>query len=80
VRGWRSGIRMTLRDGSAIEHQTLAAKGNSENPLTRDEVAEKALDLMAPALGKKRSNALMAALFDLEHVRNVRALRKLYSA
>ena len=80
VRGWRSGIRMTLRGGSAIEHETLAAKGNSENPLTRDEVAEKALDLMAPALGKKRSAALMAALFDLEKVRNVRALRRLYSA
>ena len=80
VRGWRSGIKITLKDGRTLEHQTLAAKGSSENPLTRDEAEEKALDLMAPALGKQKSCALMAALFDIEHVRNVRALRRLYSA
>ena len=80
VRGWRSGITMTLKDGRTLEHQTLAAKGNSENPLTRDEVTEKALDLMAPVLGKQKSRALIAALYDIEHIRNVRALRRLYSA
>jgi len=80
VRGWRSGIRMTLKDGRALEHQTLAAKGNSENPLTRDEVTEKALDLMVPVLGKQKSRALIAALYDIEHIRNVRALRRLYAA
>ena len=80
VRGWRSGISMTLKDGRTLEHQTLAAKGNSENPLTRDEVTEKALDLMIPVLGKQKSRALIAALFDIEHLRNVRALRRLYAA
>ena len=80
VRGWRSGIRMTLKDGRALEHQTLAAKGNSENPLTRDEVTEKALDLMVPVLGKQKTRALIAALYDIEHIRNVRALRRLYAA
>ena len=80
VRGWRSGIKVTLKDGRTLEHRTLAAKGTAENPLTRGEVAEKALDLMAPALGKRKSRALMAALFDIERVRNVRALRRLYSA
>jgi len=30
--------------------------------LTREDVAEKAIDLMAPALGKQRARVLMAAL------------------
>ena len=80
VRGWRSAIKMTLKNGRTLEHRTLAAKGNSENPLTRGEVEEKALDLMASVLGKQKSRALIAALFDIEQVRNVRALRRLYSA
>ena len=79
VRGWRSRIAVKLKDGRTIEHETLAAKGTAENPLTREDVKEKSLDLMAPALGKKRSLALIAALFDLEDLRNVRALRRLYS-
>ena len=69
-----------LKDGRTIEHETLAAKGTAENPLTREDVTEKALDLMAPVLGKKRSLALIAALFDLDTLPNVRALRRLYTA
>ena len=80
VRGWRSRISIKLKDGRTIEHETLAAKGTAENPLTREDVTEKALDLMAPVLGKKRSLALMAALFDLNTLPNVRALRRLYTA
>jgi hypothetical protein len=40
----------------------------------------KALDLMAPVLGKKRSLALMSALFEIESVANVRRLRRLFTA
>ncbi len=80
VRGWRSRIVVKLKDGRTIEHETLAAKGTAENPLTRDDVTEKSLDLMAPALGKKRSLALINALFDLDKIRNVRVLRLLYTA
>ena len=80
VRGWRSRISIKLKDGRTIEHETLAAKGTAENPLTREDVTEKALDLMAPVLGKKRSLALIAALFDLDTLPNVRALRRLYTA
>ncbi len=80
VRGWRSRIVVKLKDGRTIEHQTLAAKGTAENPLTREDVTEKSLDLMAPALGKKRSIALINALFDLDKIKNVRVLRLLYTA
>ena len=79
VRGWRSRIAITLKDGRTLEHETLAAKGTAENPLTREDVTDKALDLMAPALGKKRSMALINALYDLDRMPDVRALRRLYS-
>ena len=80
VRGWRCIMEVTLKDGRKLTHQTMAAKGNSENPLNRDEVAEKALDLMGPAIGKARGKTLIAALYDIGRVKDVRTLRKLYSA
>src|SRR3977135_3391319 len=42
VRGGRSNIKITLKDGRVLENQTLAAKGNAENPLNRAEVGDKA--------------------------------------
>jgi len=62
-----------------VTHQTLAAKGSFENPLTRAEEEEKARDLLAPVLGRKRSDALLAALWDFENIKDVRALRTLYA-
>jgi len=78
-RRWRCVMEITLKDGRRLAHQTMAAEGSFENPLTRAEEAEKALDLLAPVLGVKRSRALLAALWDFENVKDVRALRKLYA-
>jgi 2-methylcitrate dehydratase PrpD len=80
LRRWRSVIEISLKDGRKLTGQTLAAKGTFENPLTRREVEEKALDLMAPVIGKPRSLKLMTALFDVEGIKNMRELRKLYVA
>ena len=78
LRRWRSVVEIKLKDGRAVTGQTLAAKGTFENPLTRPEVEEKALDLMAPMIGKARSLKLMAALFDIENLDDMRRLRRLY--
>ena len=77
-RRWRAVIEITLEDGRRLAHQTMAAKGSFENPLTPAEEDEKALDLIAPILGKRKANALLAALWDFETIKDVRALRKLY--
>ena len=34
---------------------------------------------MAPVLGRRRSDALLAALWDFENIKDVRALRTLYA-
>jgi 2-methylcitrate dehydratase PrpD len=80
VRGWRCVMEVTLKDGRKLTHQTMAAKGSPDNPLNRSEVTEKALDLMVPVLGKARSNALITTLYDIGGLKDVRSLRRLYSA
>jgi hypothetical protein len=72
-------MEVALKDGRRLSHQTLAAKGTFENPLTRAEVEEKSLDLIAPILGKARSRTLMTALYAIEDLKDVRALRRLYA-
>lgn len=80
VRGWRCVMEVTLKDGRKLTHQTMAAKGSPDNPFDRNEVAEKALDLMGPVIGKARGQALIAALYDIGRVKDARTLRKFYSA
>jgi len=78
-RRWRCVMEIRLKDGRTLKHQTMAAKGSFENPLTPAEEEEKALDLIVPVLGKARSQALLKALWNFDRLKDVRALRKLYS-
>lgn len=80
LRRWRCVMVVTLNDGRRLRHETMAARGWFENPQTRVETEEKALDLIVPVLGRRRSLALLAALWKIDRMENVRALRKLGSA
>ena len=44
-------VEIVLRDGRRLSHRTIAVRGTADNPMTRDEVEAKALDLMAGPLG-----------------------------
>ncbi len=79
LRRWCGAIEITLKDGRRLTHQTMASKGSFENPLTREEEEEKALELIAPVLGKARAQALLAALWSFEDLKDVRSLRRLYA-
>jgi 2-methylcitrate dehydratase PrpD len=78
-RRWNGAMEIVLRDGRRHSLQTMAAKGVWDNPLTPEEAEKKALDLMAPVLGRPRSRKLIAALLNIEKLKNVRDLRKLYT-
>ena len=80
VRSWRCSMEITLKDGRRLTSQTTAAKGTFENPMTRQDEEEKALDLIGPVLGRRRARELVAALWDFDRVNDVRSLRKLVSA
>jgi 2-methylcitrate dehydratase PrpD len=78
-RRWRCVMEVHLKDGRVLNHQTMAAKGSSENPLTPAEENDKALDLIVPILGKKKSVALLDALWNFDKIVDVKTLRKLYA-
>ena len=73
-------VEITLRDGRTLKHYTHAARGSSQNPMTRKEEDEKALDLMAPVLGKARALNLAASVWSIENIADARKLRRLYCA
>jgi 2-methylcitrate dehydratase PrpD len=77
----RQGIvEITLRDGRELRHHTKDVRGSAENPMTRSEVDEKSYDLIAPVLGSIRARRLCDAVWQLERVRDARALRPLLRA
>ena len=79
-RSWRCSVEVTLKDGRKLTNQTTAAKGTYENPMTRQDEDEKALDLIAPISGKRRAQELLEALWNFDRIKDVRTLRKLASA
>lgn len=78
-RRWRCVMEVHLKDGRVLHGQTMAAKGSFENPLSAAEEQEKAIDLMAPVLGRKRADALLEALWNIESIKDLRTLRPLYT-
>jgi 2-methylcitrate dehydratase PrpD len=79
-RRWRCVMEIRLKEGRVLNGQTMASKGSYVNPLTPAEEEEKALDLIAPVLGKARSQILLKALWNFEALKDVRALRRHYAA
>jgi 2-methylcitrate dehydratase PrpD len=78
-RRWRGIIKVETTDGQMLTHQTMAAKGSIENPVTRTEEQAKALDLIEPILGKRRTADLLDRLWNLDKLPDIRALRAYYS-
>jgi 2-methylcitrate dehydratase PrpD len=77
----RQGIvEISLRDGRNLRHHTSAVRGTAENPMMRAEVDEKSYDLMAPVLSKARARKLCDAIWKLEKISDLRALRPLLRA
>ena len=68
-------VTLKTSDGKTREHATHAVRGTPDNPMSRDEVENKARELVAPILGGERSDALIAAIWGLEKVANVSQLR-----
>jgi hypothetical protein len=78
LRRWHAEAEIKLRDGRTLKHYTYAARGSSYNPMIRTEENTKALDLLAPVLGRRRGQLLIDTVWSIEKVADVRALRKLY--
>jgi 2-methylcitrate dehydratase PrpD len=78
-RRWRCVMEVHLKNGKVIHGQTMAAKGSFENPLTISEETEKAMDLIAPILGKQRSMDLINQLLHIDTMKNIQSLQTFYT-
>ena len=70
-------VEVTLTDGTRLSERVDAVRGTVRNPMTRKEVVDKARDLMAPILGAGKTDRLIEAIFALDGLANIRALRPL---
>jgi 2-methylcitrate dehydratase PrpD len=70
-------FEITLSDGTKLTEHVTAVRGTPGNPMTREEVVQKARDLMAPVLGAANAARLIDKMLGLENVKNIRELRPL---
>jgi 2-methylcitrate dehydratase PrpD len=70
-------VELTLKDGTQLSEWVRDVRGTAENPMTRQEVVDKARDLIAPVLGSATCTALLDKLLALENLKDVRELRPL---
>lgn len=58
-------VRVTLDDGTVLEHEVAFPPGHDRNPLTDDQLAAKFQGLVDPVLGTDRAGRLLARLRQL---------------
>jgi hypothetical protein len=80
VRKGQSIIAVVTADGRTLIHRTCEVRGTPGNPMTAKEVSDKAVDLMAPVLGKARARRLCDAIWGIEKIKDIRKLRPLLRA
>jgi len=68
-------VELTLKDGTQLTDWIRDVRGTAENPMTRQEVVDKARDLITPVLGAAPCLALISKVLLLESLRNIRELR-----
>ncbi len=67
-------LRLTLKDGSVLEHTVEHATGSPQNPLSDQRLTGKFLTLVTPTLGDAPAQALLDRLWRLEDVTNITSL------
>ena len=70
-------VEITLNDGTTLSDRVEAVRGTVRNPMPRNEVVDKARDLIAPVLGAANARKLIDTLLAVETVKDVRTLRPL---
>ena len=70
-------VEVELTDGSSLSERVAAVRGTPRNPMSRAEVIDKARDLTAPVLGRETAERLIATVFAIETVTDIRSLRPL---
>ncbi len=67
-------VEITLKDGRTVDHHVPHAYGTMQNPMDTETVNAKTRALLVPVLGSQRSEAVIAAVNDLENLPSIRDL------
>jgi len=70
-------VEIELTDGTILSERITAVRGTPRNPMSRSEVIDKARDLMAPLLGREKSERLINTIYEIGNVTDIRRLRPL---
>jgi len=70
-------VEVEWNDGTKLSERVDAVRGTAENPMTREEVAGKARDLIAPRIGTDKAGKLITTIWNLENVKSIAELRPL---
>jgi len=70
-------VEVTLNDGTRMTDRVEAVRGTVRNPMTREEIVDKARDLIAPVLGGAQARRLIDAVLALDSARDLTALSSL---
>ncbi|MGA2991062.1 MAG: MmgE/PrpD family protein [Candidatus Korobacteraceae bacterium] len=70
-------VEVTLMDGTILTERVDAVRGTAANPMTREDIIEKARDLITPVVGVATCQKLIDKVFALENVNNLLELRPL---
>jgi 2-methylcitrate dehydratase PrpD len=70
-------VEITTTDGGRFSRRVVAVRGTPDNPMSRDEVVDKAADLIAPVIGEARCSQLIDRTLSIEDIPDITALRPL---
>jgi len=70
-------VEIEFADGARLSERVSAVRGTPRNPMSRNEVMEKARDLTVPVLGREASERLIETVYAIEAVTDIRNLRPL---
>ncbi len=73
-----AAVDVVLHDGRRLTRHVSAVRGTAQNPMNREEVVDKAHDLMAPVLGETQCAALTDRVLALEEVRSIGEPRRIH--
>jgi 2-methylcitrate dehydratase PrpD len=68
-------VEVTFNDGTKIIERNDTVRGSPEDPMSRNEVISKAIDLIVPIIGKSKAYALVDQIYNLEQISNIQDIR-----
>jgi len=74
--GWDTKMEVTLKDGRVLNERIVFSRGESENPLSTEEVLDKLRDCMSIALYPEKGEMVVELLRNLGNLDSVRTLMK----